>query len=69
MKPDKLIHNANQIASYFAAYPREEAVMGVADHLNKFWEIRLRRELHRLVAADEQRLHALVREAAPLVKG
>jgi hypothetical protein len=38
MTPDKMVHMANQIALFFASYPHDEAVAGVADHINKFWE-------------------------------
>jgi len=45
MKADRLVHMANQIADFFAAYPREQAVAGVADHLRKFWDPRMRAAL------------------------
>jgi formate dehydrogenase subunit delta len=45
MKAERLVHMANQIADFFAAYPREEAVAGVADHLKKFWDPRMRTAL------------------------
>jgi formate dehydrogenase subunit delta len=34
---------ANQIATFFASKPREEGIAGVAEHINKFWEPRMRR--------------------------
>ncbi len=55
---------ANQIAQFFAAYPHEEAVAGVADHLKKFWEPRMLRQLHEHIAQGGAGLHALVLEAA-----
>jgi formate dehydrogenase subunit delta len=45
MKTERLVHMANQIADFFAAYPREQAVAGVADHLKKFWDPRMRAAL------------------------
>lgn len=46
--PDQtLVHMANRIGDFFAAYPdRDEAVEGVANHLRKFWEPRMRRRLY-----------------------
>lgn len=44
-KTDRLVHMANQIADFFAAYPREEAIVGAADHLKKFWDPRMRRTI------------------------
>lgn len=45
MSPDKLRYMANQIATFFASQPESEAVDGVADHINKFWDPRMRKQL------------------------
>lgn len=58
-----MIHMANQIAIYFASYPREQAVASIADHLKKFWEPRMRHKIIRYVAEGGQGLHELVPEA------
>ncbi|GGF31268.1 hypothetical protein GCM10011611_41760 [Aliidongia dinghuensis] len=58
-----MIHNANQIATYFAAYPHDEAVAGVADHLKHFWEPRMLAQIKAHVAAGGEGLHDLVRPA------
>ncbi len=65
MDTHKLIHMANRIAEFFDAMPEHaEAVEGVATHLRKFWEPRMRAELQRAVQAGEAAgLHALVHEA------
>ena len=65
MKLDKLISMANQIGGFFEAMPdREQAVADIANHLQKTWEPRMRKEiLACLGAADEARLKPLVREA------
>ncbi len=65
---DKLIHNINQAALYWAAYPHDEAVRGLADHFNKFWEPRIRATLHEAIRARDARLHKLVFDAAPAMK-
>ena len=64
MTSEHMVHMANQIALYFAAYPHQEAVAGVADHLKKFWEPRMRRQLNEYIAHGGAGLHALVLEAA-----
>lgn len=64
MEQAKMVHMANQIALYFAAYPRAEAVAGVADHLRKFWAPPMRRQLLAFNAQGGEGLHQLVREAA-----
>lgn len=33
----ELVRKANQIASFFAAYPEDEAVAGVGQHIKDFW--------------------------------
>jgi formate dehydrogenase subunit delta len=64
MDAQVMVHKANSIAQYFSAYPREEAVAGVADHLQKFWEPRMRRKLLQYLAEDGAGVHELVLEAA-----
>jgi len=65
MNPQHLVTMANRIADFFAAMPEhEEQVGGVAHHLQKFWEPRMRRQLGELAAgAEGQALHPLVLEA------
>lgn len=63
-----MVHMANQIAAFFASYPHEEAVAGVANHLQKFWEPRMRRQLNDYLAEGGVGLHELVREAVKSVK-
>jgi len=37
---------ANQIGEFFSAYPdRDEALEGIANHIRKFWEPRMRLKL------------------------
>lgn len=65
MDVQKLVHSANQIGDFFQSYPdHDEAVEGIATHIRKFWEPRMRRLL--LAHLDEQGgegLHTLVRQA------
>jgi formate dehydrogenase subunit delta len=55
---------ANQIAAFFASYPHEEAVAGVANHIQRFWEKRMRAQLNELIAHGGAGLNELVLEAA-----
>lgn len=45
MQPDKLVMMANQIARFFAAQGEERAVPQIADHIEKFWDPRMRRQI------------------------
>lgn len=69
MEAHVMIHKANSIAQYFAAYPHDEAVSGVADHLRKFWEPRMRRQLLEYLDQGGSGLHELVLEAAKNLPG
>lgn len=42
---DKLAMMGNQIASFFKAYPHEEAVAGTASHIEAFWTPKMRKTL------------------------
>jgi formate dehydrogenase subunit delta len=46
MEVENLTRMANRIGDFFEAYPdREEARRNIADHIRRFWEPRMRREL------------------------
>ena len=68
MSPDKLIYMANQIETFFQSQPQETAADGVALHINKFWEPRMRRQFFEIVDAGGEGLHPLVREAAAKIR-
>jgi formate dehydrogenase subunit delta len=68
MSPDKLIYQANQIATFFRSKPHAEGVAGVADHINKFWEPRMRRQFFEMLEAGGKGFDKLVVEAAPAVR-
>ncbi|WP_416797176.1 formate dehydrogenase subunit delta [Ciceribacter azotifigens] len=59
---------ANQIASFFASQPETTRIGGVATHINKFWEPRMRRQLFEIIDAGGAGLDPLVLDAAKLVK-
>ena len=58
-----MVHMANQIALFFAAYPKDEAVAGVTDHFQKFWEPRMRKQIIEYVAQGGAGLNELALEA------
>jgi formate dehydrogenase subunit delta len=45
MSPDKLAYMANQIGKFFAHQPHDKAVAAIADHIQKFWDPRMRSEI------------------------
>lgn len=58
-----IVRMANQIASFFASYPHDEAVHGVADHITHFWDPRMRAHLRELIASGGHGLAPLAIEA------
>lgn len=42
MSPDRLIYMANQIGKFFQSQSQDKAVPGIAEHIRKFWDPRMR---------------------------
>ena len=45
MSPDKLVYMANQIGKFFTSQGEAEAAAGIADHLKRFWDPRMRAQI------------------------
>ena len=62
---DHLVKMANDIGHFFRAEPvREDAIAGIANHIDKFWTKRMRAKLGaRLKLGDDAALEELPREA------
>lgn len=67
MSSSKIVRMANQIATFFLSQPEAERPKGVATHINKFWEPRMRREFFEIVDAGGDGFLPLVMQAAPMV--
>lgn len=68
MDAHNLVQMANRIGDFFEAMPdHAEAVEGIANHIQKFWEPRMRRELFAHIDREaDAGLHAMVLEALRL---
>ena len=69
MEASNLIHMANRIGEFFVAMPdRDEALEGVALHIQKFWDPRMRLCLLDALSDEQQaqQLLPLVRESLQL---
>lgn len=64
MKDQDMVRMANQIATYFAAYPQDEGLKEVHGHIVSFWEPRMRARLRDYVANGGEGLHPLVLAAS-----
>lgn len=65
---EKLVRMANQIATFFLSQPETTRLEGVATHINKFWEPRMRRQLFQHLEKGGEGLLPLVIEASRLIK-
>ncbi len=61
--PDKLVYMANQIGRFFVAQRENEAVEGIASHIKKFWEPRMRKAIFAHLDAGGAGLDPTVRKA------
>jgi len=68
MSPDKLVYMANQIGKFFVSQGDGEAAPGIADHLKKFWDPRMRAEIVAHLEAGGQGLDPEVRRAVESLK-
>lgn len=64
----KLIYMANQISKFMESKPHAESIALLADHINDFWEPRMRRHLFEVLDAGGAGLRPLVLDAAPGIK-
>jgi len=63
MSPDRLIYMANQIGKFFHSQGHDKAVAGVAEHIKKFWDPRMRKAIFALLDAGGAGLDPDVRDA------
>jgi formate dehydrogenase subunit delta len=63
MSPEKLAYMANQIGRFFAYQTPEQAVASIEDHIRKFWDPRMRREIVAGLDDGQAQLDPLVKEA------
>lgn len=61
MSHDRLVYMANQIGRFFAHQKEEQAVAAINDHIRKFWDPRMRRQI--LDSLEDVALDPRVRRA------
>ncbi len=64
----KIVRMANQIGTFFMSKPHEMGVEGVAEHINKFWEPRMRGHFFEVFDAGGEGMLPIVKEAAPKIR-
>jgi formate dehydrogenase subunit delta len=65
---ERLVAMANDIGAYFRPQPREEAIAGIAGHIQRFWTPRMRAKLTAFVAQGAPDLDELPRAALMRLK-
>jgi formate dehydrogenase subunit delta len=68
MSPDRLIYMANQIGKFFQSQGRDKAVPGITEHIQKFWDPRMRAAILAHLSAGGSGLDPNVREAIEALK-
>ncbi len=67
MSPDRLVYMANQIGKFFESQPGN-AADGIATHIRKFWDPRMRKAIFAFIEAGGEGLNPPVREALEKLK-
>jgi formate dehydrogenase subunit delta len=65
---DRLVYMANQIGKFFQSQGHDEEVAGVADHIKKFWDPRMRKVIFAHLDAGGAGLDPNVLEAITSLK-
>ena len=68
MSPDKLVMMANQIGTFFASQGEAAAVPGIAEHIRKFWDPRMRKAIFAHLDSGGSGLDPNVRDALDTLK-
>jgi len=68
MSHDRLIHMANQIGKFFQSQGHGKAVPGIADHIKKFWDPRMRKAIFAHLDTGGAGLDPDVRDAIESLK-
>ncbi len=68
MQTQDMVRMANQMADFFKSYGEKEAIAGIADHINKFWDPRMRRDFFTHMQAGGAGFSELVKKASVEVK-
>ena len=63
MSPDKLVYMANQIGKFFVSQGHDKAAAGIAEHIAKFWDPRMRATVFAHLEAGGAGLDPAAREA------
>jgi formate dehydrogenase subunit delta len=66
--PERLVYMANQIGKFFHSQGRDKAVPGIAEHIRKFWDPRMRKTILAHLDAGGAGLDPEVRDAVAALR-
>lgn len=66
--PDHLVRMANQICAFFRTQGRDKTVPGIAEHIRKFWDPRMRAAIVAHLDAGGAGLDPEVRDAVETLR-
>jgi formate dehydrogenase subunit delta len=64
MDASHLVRMVNQIADFFKSYPEEEAIRETVNHIQKFWDPRMRKQMREYLDGGGKGLQDLAARAA-----
>ena len=53
---EKLVYMANQIGTFFKSYPHDQAVKGIKEHIEKFWDPRMLKQIYAILEKPDHGL-------------
>jgi len=64
---EKLVYMANQIGDFFKSYPHDQAVKGISEHIKKFWDPRMLKQIYAIIQKPDHGLQPNSLEALQIL--
>ena len=64
---EKLVYMANQIQDFYKSYPHDQAVKGIAEHIKKFWDPRMLKQIYKIHRQPDHGLKPYTLEAIQIL--
>jgi formate dehydrogenase subunit delta len=64
---EKLVYMANQIGDFFKSYPHDQAVKGIKEHIEKFWDPRMLSQIYQIIEKPDHGLRPNSLEALQIL--
>ena len=63
----KLVYMANQIGDFYKSYPHDQAVKGISEHIKKFWDPRMLKQIYQIMRQPDNGLKPNTLEAIQIL--